>query len=47
LAAERSREQRIEARLHALREEFDQRLQVLETHESEAALLDPQSPTGC
>jgi hypothetical protein len=38
LAAERSREQRIEARLQALREEFDQRLQVLDSPEGEAAL---------
>jgi hypothetical protein len=38
LAAERSREQRIEARLQVLREEFDRRLQVLESPEGEAAL---------
>jgi PHD/YefM family antitoxin component YafN of YafNO toxin-antitoxin module len=37
-AAERSREQRIEARLHTLRAELDQRQQVLDTPEGEAAL---------
>lgn len=40
LAAERSREQRIEARLRVLREEFDRRLQVLESPEGDAALRD-------
>jgi hypothetical protein len=38
LAAERGREDRINARLEALRAEFDQRLQVLDTPEGEEAL---------